>query len=245
MRRASSPPGGVGQAKARYVQSMFAGIAGRYDVLNDLMTAGRHRAWKRATARLARPAGCRALDLGSGTGDITRELARRDAAQVVAVDFVAAMHHVARERLTEVRDPRQRARIDPLVADALRLPFPEATFDCLTSGFLVRNVADLPRAFAEMQRVLKPGGRMICLEASRRDGRLGRLLMGAFGVQARLLGRLVAGAPAAYAYLPDSAAAFHSPQELADIIRSAGFPSVRYRRYALGLVAIHWARKPG
>lgn len=226
-----------------HVPAMFAGIAHRYDLLNDLMTAGRHRAWKRNVARIARPAGERVLDLGSGTGDIARELARGAASQVVAADLVPDMLRLARTRSVEVNDPQQRARIDYLVADALRLPFPDATFDCITSGFLIRNVPDVPAALAEMARVLKPGGRMICLEAARRDGTLGRVLAAGFGIQARLLGRLVANAPDAYAYLPDSAAAFHNPEELAALIRAAGFPQVRYRRYGLGLAAIHWARK--
>ncbi|RIK46692.1 MAG: hypothetical protein DCC58_02410 [Chloroflexi bacterium] len=223
---------------------MFAAIAPRYDLLNDLLTARRHRAWKRAAAAQAQPQGMRVLDLGSGTGDIARELLRAGAAQVVAADRVPDMLHLARTRSTEVRDPRQRARLDYVVADALQLPFRDGAFQRVTCGFLIRNVPDVPLALSEMLRVLTPGGTVVCLEATRKDGPAGRVLHAGFSAQARLLGRLAAGAPDAYAYLPDSAAAFYSPAELVALLRSAGFIDVGYRCFGLGLVALHWGTKP-
>lgn len=231
-------------ADKSHVPGMFATIAGRYDLLNDLLTAGRHRAWKRAAASAAAPEGARVLDLGSGTGDIARELVRLGARHVVAADLVKAMLRIAQRRAAASRDPRLGARIDYVVADALQLPFPDATFDAVSSGFLVRNVPHVPRALAEMARVLRPGGRLVCLEASRREGRLGGVLRAGFSLQSRLLGRVVARAPDAYAYLPDSAAAFHTPDELAALLTAAGFTEVGYRRFGLGLVALHWGRKP-
>jgi demethylmenaquinone methyltransferase/2-methoxy-6-polyprenyl-1,4-benzoquinol methylase len=216
---------------------MFARIVDRYDLLNDLMTAGRHRYWKRVTARTAQPAGAIALDLGTGTGDIARLLAHDGARIVVAADFVPEMVEAAAGRT-------ESGTITFTVADALALPFDDATFDCVTSGFLVRNVADREMAFREMLRVLKPGGRVVCLEASRRDDIIGRALIGAFGIGARLLGRVVAGHAEAYAYLPDSAAAFASPQELAATMQHVGFADVRYHPFGLGLIAIHRARRP-
>jgi demethylmenaquinone methyltransferase / 2-methoxy-6-polyprenyl-1,4-benzoquinol methylase len=226
--------------KASYVRAMFTRIVGRYDLLNDLMTAGRHRYWKRVAVRTAMPAGADALDLGCGTGDLACELARQGARRVIGGDFVPAMLAAA--------DARARAQgldnVSFTVADALALPFDDASFDCVTSGFLVRNVTDQALAFREMQRVLRPGGRVVCLEAARRDGVLGRLLHGGFNVSARILGKIVAGDAAAYAYLPRSAAAFASPRELAGIIADAGFERVQYRTFGLGLIAIHRARKP-
>jgi demethylmenaquinone methyltransferase/2-methoxy-6-polyprenyl-1,4-benzoquinol methylase len=216
---------------------MFTRIVNRYDLLNDLMTAGRHRYWKRVTARAALPAGSFALDLGTGTGDIAHLLAQGGARSVVAADFVSAMVEAAAARTNC-------DRIEFVVADALALPFDGETFDCVTSGFLVRNVADRELAFQEMFRVLKPGGRVVCLEASRRDDRIGRALIGGFGLVARLLGRAVAGDAEAYAYLPDSAAAFASPQELAATMHRAGFTNIQYRLFGLGQIAVHRARRP-
>jgi demethylmenaquinone methyltransferase/2-methoxy-6-polyprenyl-1,4-benzoquinol methylase len=223
------------QARDRpaYVRAMFARIAGRYDLLNDLMTAGLHRRWKRAAVRAAQPAGALALDLGCGTGDLSRELARQEARIVVGADFVPQMLAAARDRTAA------RGTVVFAVADALALPFADTTFDCVTSGFLVRNVADAEHAFREMRRVLKPGGRVVCLDAARRDGPFGQLLSAGFGLVARTLGRLVAGDPEAYAYLSASAAAFASPAELAATMQRAGLRRIQYRTFAFGLVAVH------
>lgn len=226
--------------KPAYVRTMFARIADRYDLLNDLMTAGRHRYWKRVAARAAEPAGAIALDLGAGTGDIARELVRRGAREVVAADFVPEMLAPAAERAA--REGTTNLRF--AVADALALPFADASFDCVTSGFLVRNVADQERAFSEMCRVLRPGGRVVCLEASRRDGVVGQVLNAGFGVVARVLGQIVAHDRDAYSYLPDSAAHFASPAELAATMRKAGFTDIQYHPFGLGLIAIHRARRP-
>lgn len=226
--------------KPAYVRTMFARIAGRYDLLNDLMTAGRHRYWKRVAARAAEPAGAVALDLGSGTGDIARELVRHGAREVVAADFVPEMLAPAIERAE--RDGMTSLRF--AIADALALPFADASFDCVTSGFLVRNVADQEQAFREMLRVLRPGGRVVCLEASHRDGVVGRVLNAGFGVVARLLGQIVARDKDAYSYLPDSAAAFASPAELAATMRRAGFAAIQCHTFGLGMIAIHRARRP-
>lgn len=230
---------GTSLDKASAINAMFSRIVGRYDLLNDLMTAGRHRYWKRVAVQAAEPEGTVALDLGTGTGDIARELARQGARQVVAADFVPAMLEAAGEKAR--REGYETIRFT--TADALDLPFADETFDCVTSGFLVRNVSNPELAFLEMHRVLKPGGRVVCLEASRRDDWLGRLLNRAFGVSARLLGRVVAGDADAYSYLPDSVAGFATPDELAAVIQRAGFEHIQYRRFGFGLIAIHRARK--
>lgn len=233
------PPSGP--AKAQYVRALFSHIVERYDLLNDLMTAGRHHQWRRAAARAALPAGALALDLGTGTGDLALELARQGARRVVAIDFVPAMVRAARRKAVR----RGMAGIHVLIGDALALPFPDQTFDCVTSGFVVRNVADPAAAFAEMYRVLRPGGRVVCLETSRPRARLTRVLIRAFGLLARLLGRLVARDVAAYGYLPASVATFADADELAALMQRAAFSSIRYRRVALGLVTIHRALREG
>lgn len=229
-----------GPAKARYVNALFARIVARYDLLNDLMTAGLHRQWKQVATRLARPAGALALDLGTGTGDLARELVRQGARHVLAADFVPAMLRAARRKGPEGKPPR----IDFLAADALALPFRDRMFDCLTSGFLVRNVADLAAAFGEMYRVLTAGGRVVCLETSPGQGPLGGLPMRGFQTVAPMLGRVFARDAAAYTYLPSSAAEFTNPEDLAAIMRQAGFARVRYQPLALGLVTIHWGTRP-
>lgn len=238
-RRGGDLPGNGG-AKAGYVRALFTRIVARYDLLNDLMTGGRHRRWKRLTARTAAPAGALALDLGTGTGDLALELARLGARRVVAVDFVPAMVAAARRKAVS----QGAGGIVMLVADALALPFADQTFDCVTSGFVIRNVSDPAAAFAETYRVLKPGGRVVCLETSRPHNPVTRLLMGGFGVTARLLGRLVARDVEAYGYLPASTATFVDADALSQLMRQAGFAGIRYQRRALGLVAIHAARRP-
>lgn len=228
--------------KPAYVRTMFARIVDRYDLLNDLMTAGRHRYWKRVTVRAAEPGGTVALDLGTGTGDIARELVRQGARRVIGGDFVPDMLAEA-DRIARSRDIAPET-LTFTAADAMALPFDDSSFDCVTNGFLVRNVDDAERAFCEMLRVLRPGGRVVCLEAARRDGPIGRVLHLGFGVSARLLGRIVAGDADAYSYLPNSAAAFASPPELAMTMHRAGFEHIQYRTFGLGLIAIHRARKP-
>jgi demethylmenaquinone methyltransferase / 2-methoxy-6-polyprenyl-1,4-benzoquinol methylase len=228
------------ETKAVYVRAMFGRIVERYDLLNDLMTLGQHRRWKRLAVRAAEPRDALALDLGCGTGDLTLELARQGARLVVGGDFVLPMLAAARDKVVS----RHGQRVAFTVADATSLPFAGATFDCVTSGFLVRNVVDVDAAFQEMRRVLKPGGRVVCLEASRRDGLAGRMLHAGFHLTARALGRIVARDADAYAYLPDSAASFSAPSELAEVMVRAGFEDVQFRRLGLGLIAIHRGRRP-
>ncbi len=229
----------TGPDRSRYVRSTFARVAGRYDLMNRLMSAGQDGAWRRRAIRLAdlRP-GARLLDLGAGTGDLTAEaLRRRPGLSVVAADFTLEMMRLGRQR-------PGRGSIPWLAADALCLPFAEATFDAAVSGFLMRNVADVPRALWEQQRVLKPGGRIVILETTPPP-------RGVFSPLARfylrrvipLLGRLVAGQPAAYAYLSASTEGFLPAEALADCMAAAGFRQVRFERRMAGAVAIHWGVK--
>jgi demethylmenaquinone methyltransferase/2-methoxy-6-polyprenyl-1,4-benzoquinol methylase len=221
---------------------MFGRIAGRYDLMNTLMTGGRHRAWRRLAVRQARPAGGRAIDVCCGTGDFALEMARQGAAAVVGVDF-------SREMLTLAARKAQAVglwdRVQWQLADALELPFAHGAFVCATSGFSLRNVDDVGRALREMARVVAPGGRVVVLELTPVRSRLfGPLFRAYFRGLVPLVGGLLAGDRAAYTYLPDSVLAFPTADALAGLMREAGLADVRYRLLALGTVALHLGVKP-
>jgi demethylmenaquinone methyltransferase / 2-methoxy-6-polyprenyl-1,4-benzoquinol methylase len=223
---------------AEAVRTMFTRIAGRYDLMNSLMTGGRHHAWRRiaAAAVAAAPAGL-ALDLATGTGDLA--LAVRAAAPgrvVVGADFAEGMLHLARAKLRAraVRD------VPLLAADALALPFADKTFACVTSAFLLRNLADLAAGLEEMRRVTQPGGLVAALEITRPgvpgwDTAFGLY----FNRLVPLIGAAVARDRAAYTYLPRSVERFVTPSELASLMQRAGLRDVRYRRLGLGTIALH------
>jgi demethylmenaquinone methyltransferase/2-methoxy-6-polyprenyl-1,4-benzoquinol methylase len=221
---------------------MFGRIAGRYDLMNTVMTGGRHHAWRRLAVRHARPAGGRALDVCCGTGDFALELARQGASGVVGVDF-------GREMLTLAARKAQAAglagRAQWQLADALTMPFPDNAFVCATSGFSLRNVDDVGRALREMARVVAPGGRVVVLELTPVRSRLfGPIFRAYFRGLVPLVGGLMTGDRAAYTYLPDSVLAFPTADALADLMRNAGLVEVRYRLLALGAVALHVGVKP-
>jgi demethylmenaquinone methyltransferase / 2-methoxy-6-polyprenyl-1,4-benzoquinol methylase len=225
-------------SKARLVQGIFTRIAFRYDLMNRIMSAGQDRAWRRSAVRLAAvPEGGCLLDLGCGTGDMAVEALRQyPGRQVVALDFTLAM-------LAEGRK-RNRAPRNWTAGDALRLPFPGKTFDAVVSGFLVRNVADIQSVLKEMWRVLKPGGRLVILDATRPDHSAFTPLVKVYLHKIiPLLGRAITGQADAYAYLPDSMEHFVRAEELAARIASTGFHEVMYRRLNFGTMAIHWAVK--
>ena len=232
----------ISDGRGAGVQRMFDRIARRYRLMNTLMTAGQDRRWRRQVVNgAALPRGGRLLDLATGTGDIAQEaLRRRPDLQVIGADFSTGMMRVGRQ-LPRGRDMHW------VAADALQLPFPDASVDAVTSGYLVRNVADIARTLAEQLRVLRPGGRLIILESSPPPP---SLLLPFIQLHLRLviplLGRLVAG-PAgadAYRYLPRTTQAFHSPQELARLMRAAGLRDVSWRRFMFGTMAIHEGVKP-
>jgi demethylmenaquinone methyltransferase/2-methoxy-6-polyprenyl-1,4-benzoquinol methylase len=224
-----------GPARASYVQQMFGKIAPRYDLMNRLMTGGRDVAWRRLVVEEAHlPRGGRLLDIATGTGDIALEALRHAGdLRVVGTDF-------ALEMMQRGRGKPGAERIRWAGADALTLPFPDNTFDAVTSGFMLRNVIDVPASLAEQLRVAKPGGRMVCLEISRppRNGFL-PFYRFYFHRIVPLVGQLVSGNYSAYTYLPQSADEFLWPDELADLMGRAGWREVRYRRSMLGTVAIH------
>ncbi len=227
------------QKHPRAVQDMFARIAGRYDLMNRLMTAGRDQAWRRRVVDLAAlPSGGCLLDLGSGTGAIAFEALRhRPDALVVGADFTLEMMRLGQAKSVETRPGRP---VPAWVgADALRLPFPDNTFDAVTSGFLMRNVVDVGAGFAEQRRVVKPGGRVVCLETSPPPDNALRLFID-FYLQRVIpvLGHLVTGQADAYRYLPASTRAFLTPEALGAIMEGVGLRQVRYERWMFGTITI-------
>jgi len=223
------------------IRSMFGQIAGRYDLMNTLMTFGQDRVWRHCVVREARlPHGGRLLDAGAGTGSIALAASTQNpTADITASDFTLAMMQVGRLRAGG-------DRINWCAADALHLPFAENHFDAVTSGYLIRNVADWQRAFAEQYRVLKPGGRLICLDTSPPgEGPLKPLILFFLKTVIPFLGQIISGNRSAYTYLPESTEAFMTPGELAAGLTATGFQSVRYRQFMLGTMAVHVGTKPG
>lgn len=229
-----------GQERADYVQDMFARIAGRYDTMNRLMTFGQDLRWRRTVIRLANlPAGGRLLDIATGTGDIAEE-GLRQVPDLLSIggDFTIEMMQAGK------RQPGREA-IRWTAADTLALPFPDNTFDAVTSGFLMRNVIGVPGAFREQLRVTKPGGRVVVLESSPpKDNLLKPFIKIHLNVIIPTLGNLVTGNADAYRYLPDSTQGFQGPDELAATMRAAGFVNVSYRLFMFGTIGIHAGTKP-
>ncbi len=217
---------------------MFDRIAGRYDLLNSVMTAGLHHRWReRAADRATLRPGDSALDVCCGTGDLTLELARRvsPGGHVVGSDFSEPMLDLAREKVAE----RNTDGIRFEWADALQLPYDAGRFDAVTVGFGVRNFADRDRGLAEMARVLKPGGRLVILELTQPTRPpLSTFYSLWFDRIVPLLGRLTAN-PEAYSYLPESVRNFPSPDGLAEKMSDAGLVEIRWTVLAGGIVTIH------
>ncbi len=218
---------------------MFAQIAGRYDLLNALISLGRDDHWRRLLLRgLNLRAGERFLDLGGGTGALTREaLHLEPGLQAITADLTYEMLTVGRQQLAHLP-------IRWLTADALTLPFPDNTFDVLASGFLLRNVADLHTALEEQYRVLKPGGRWAALDTSRPPrNMLTPFMRFHLRVVIPWLGKAIANHADAYRYLQASTEGFLTPQEMVGHLYAAGFREVSYQRLMFGAIAIYWARK--
>lgn len=226
--------------KQALVDDVFRSVARRYDLMNDLMSAGAHRLWKQFTLSLTglRP-GDRALDIAGGTGDLAAGLARQvgKSGLVVLADINANMLQHGRDRLI---NRAMVANVQYVQADAEHLPFADASFDCVTIGFGLRNVTDKAAALLAMRRVLKPGGQLLVLEFSKPlIPALGRLYdVYSFNVLP-WLGRAVAGDAESYRYLAESIRRHPDQQGLIELMKTAGLESCRYHNLMGGIVAVH------
>lgn len=223
---------------AGQVNRMFDRIAGRYDLLNSLMTAGLHHRWRqRAADRAELRRGDAALDICCGTGDLSLELASRVApgGRVVGCDFSEPMLDLAREKAAARGAPEVRFEW----ADALSLPYDDERFDAATVGFGVRNLSDLDRGLREMSRVLRPGGRLVILEITQPTRPPLSIFYSLwFDRVVPILGRLTSD-PEAYSYLPESVRSFPTPRGLAEKMEAAGLGQIRWTVLAGGIIAIH------
>jgi demethylmenaquinone methyltransferase/2-methoxy-6-polyprenyl-1,4-benzoquinol methylase len=244
------PPPAAGTAAGRpgerefagQVRGMFDRIAGVYDLMNTAMTAGLHHRWRQLAAERAELApGDRALDACCGTGDLAFELARAVGPDgtVIGSDFSERMLDLAREKASARGAP---VRFE--WGDALELSYDDASFDAVTVGFGLRNLADLERGVAELARVLRPGGRLVVLEITQpRRQPLSSFFALWFERLVPMLGAL-AGDRDAYTYLPESVKRFPLPEGLAAIMDRAGLERIRYTVLAGGIIAVHSGRRP-
>lgn len=226
----------TGKARAAYVQTMFTCIAKRYVLMNRLMTGGRDTCWRQQVIQHAKlNKGNTLLDIGTGTGDLAREaLAQCPEANVVAADFTLEMMRVG----------QRNAALNFSSADALSLPFDDLSFDAVVSGFLMRNVIDLPKTLEEQYRVLKCGGRIVILDTTRpKKNILSPFIWLHMHLIIPALGKLLTGSREAYRYLPDSTEAFLTAEGLASRMAAVGFKDIGFQRAMFGTIAIHWAEK--
>jgi demethylmenaquinone methyltransferase/2-methoxy-6-polyprenyl-1,4-benzoquinol methylase len=223
---------------ARRVREMFANIAPRYDLLNHVLSANIDKRWRRRVVkRLVRwlPEGARVLDVGCGTGDLSIELFENTAAQVTGVDFCGPMLKLAKTKAPQLQF---------IEGDALNLPFAQASFDGLTTGFALRNFADVEQGLRELLRVLKPDGHVAILEFSHPVNSFFASFVRFYNW--RLLpwiGGLVSGSRGAYEYLPDSISKFPNQESLAAMMREAGFVEVSFENLSGGIAALHIGRR--
>jgi demethylmenaquinone methyltransferase/2-methoxy-6-polyprenyl-1,4-benzoquinol methylase len=234
---ARRPPVDASPDPARVLR-MFDDIARTYDRLNDVMTAGLHRRWREMGVLVAQvQPGDSVLDVCCGTGDFAFALRRAVGKQgrVVAVDLSQGMLEVAKEKCG-----RNQLHVEFQVADALDLPFADAAFAACTVGFGVRNLPDIVRAFAEMRRVCRPGGKVVCLEITQARIPVFREFYSLwFGRVVPRLGGLLAPDSRAYSYLPTSVFRFPDPERLKEMMEEAGLRNVRYQILAGGIIALH------
>jgi len=235
---------GTGPQKEQAVQRMFSSIARYYDLNNSLLSLGLHHSWKRHAVSFLDPNSQLVLDVGAGTADLALLAASRfgEKARVVAADLNRPMLAIGVEK---IRTAARQHQIVCVQANAERLCVPDASFDAVTTGFCMRNVGNLPQALREILRVLKPGGRLICLEFSRPVAGWLRGLYDWYSFTLLpWLGTKVSGdQTGVYEYLPASIRAFPDQEGLTRLMREVGFTRVEYRNLSGGIVAIHVAVK--
>ena len=227
-------------AKAGMVRGVFDSVASRYDLMNDLMSGGIHRLWKRFTIELsaARP-GQTVLDIAGGTGDLAARFSRLvgPEGKVILADINAAMLEVGRDRLI---DKGAAGNIEVVQADAQTLPFEDNSIDCITIAFGLRNVTDKDKALRSMLRVLRPGGRLLVLEFSKPTSPLLGKVYDQYSFQILpAMGRLIAQDADSYRYLAESIRKHPDQETLLDMMRDAGFSECQYHNMTGGIVAVH------
>jgi len=224
--------------RAPHVRALFTRVAWRYDLVNDVMSFGMHRRWKRETVRLALsglPRSPRVLDLCCGSGDLCFLAEQMGAGSVIGADFTLPMLAVARKRRKELNRTTRFAQ-----ADALRLPFRDGAFDVITIGYGLRNVADIPAALSEMRRVLAPGGRAVVLDFGKPDRFVPAALYRAYlGTVMPAVGWIFHGDADTYAYIPASLERYPAQRGVEALMRQAGFGRVRYEERLLGTMGIN------
>ena len=233
-----------GEQRAAKVNDLFAAIARRYDLLNDLQSLGLHRRWKRRVVELAAvQSGNRALDLCCGTGDIAFALARRGAA-VIGLDFSSSMLDVAESRNT-IPDPKTGARNPTFIQDdAQQIPFPDAAFDIVTVGYGLRNLTSWEKGLAEMHRIAKPGARLVALDFGKPANALWRAIyFGHLRCSVPLIGRLFCGNADAYAYILESLKHYPAQLAVAEKMRELKLVNVRVINFLGGAMAINYGEK--
>ena len=226
--------------KARKVAEVFHSVAHKYDLMNDLMSLGLHRIWKRIAVEMTGlRTGQRVLDLAGGTGDLAALMAPLvgDQGEVVLSDINASMLDVGRARLV---DRGIVGNVSFVQADAESLPFPDSHFDCITIAFGLRNVTNKDRALASMFRVLKPGGRLLVLEFSKPTLAALRPIYDAYSFKVLpVLGKAITGDAASYQYLAESIRMHPDQETLKQMMQTAGFERVEYFNMTAGVVAVH------
>jgi demethylmenaquinone methyltransferase/2-methoxy-6-polyprenyl-1,4-benzoquinol methylase len=225
-------------SKGRYVQGLFSSIAGSYDFADTLLSFNRDRYWRRFTALRTglKPRG-KALDVATGTGKLALELAQEagGVGDVVGVDFCDEMLSRAQDKLAKTKH----RNITLALASAGALPFPDNTFDCVTIGFGLRNVADIEQTLREMTRVVKVGARVVCLEFSQPENHVFRVIYRPYLFHVLpFLGGLISGDRVAYSYLPRSIARFSRPHEVRQVMEEVGLRDVEIYFLTMGVVAV-------
>src|SRR6185369_15900184 len=223
---------------ARRVREMFARISPRYDLLNHVLSANIDKRWRRRVVKRVQslmPPNARVLDVGCGTGDLSIELFDKTAADVVGIDFCNPMLQLARQKAPQLRF---------IEGDALQLPFPDASFDMMTVGFVLRNLSSITGGLAEFKRVLRPGGWLAILEFSQPTvPGVRKLVRFYYSSLLPRIGGALSGSRSAYQYLPDSITKFPDQETLAGMMRATGFGEVGFENLSGGIAALHLGRR--
>jgi len=234
----------IGRKKAQLILGYFDSVARKYDMMNTLLSFGIHHIWKRTAVRMmGLNIGDRVLDVCGGTGDlaILAAGAVRPAGHVTLYDFSSAMINAGKFKKN---NSSIRNRVQYIQGDAQEISFQDESFDAAMVGFGIRNVIDMKKAFKEMYRVLKPGGKMMCLEFSQPASPLFRLLYDYYSFYIiPFLGKSITGSIQAYTHLPESIRTFPSPEKLSDILKIIGFLHITHKKLTNGIAVIHLAKK--